>query len=54
MTEMPNMRDPTEGYRDDCGCVWRHGRRVHVCSEHRHKDGIRPYTGSGTLTGKLP
>lgn len=29
-------------YRELCGCVWKHGKRVHVCPKHRHKDGIEP------------
>lgn len=33
---------PKQEYRDLCGCVWKDGKRIHVCSEHRHKHGIRP------------
>ena len=31
-----------DSYTEICGCRWRHGKRVHVCPEHKHKHGIRP------------
>lgn len=34
--------DPITSFTDPCGCVWKEGRRIHVCPEHRHKHGITP------------
>jgi len=37
---MIDIGDPVTEYKEPCGCIWKHGRRIHVCPKHRHKDGI--------------
>lgn len=38
------MRITKTHYIDKCGCVWKNGKRIELCAEHRHKYSLVCYS----------